>query len=303
MRRKILIFIIACACNMGLSRAQELDDYLQQARGGNTVAQYNTAICYLHGLGTDPNPTLWHHYMRFAAEGGEEEAQNRLAEHYASFAPELAAYWRSEEGTIPHRYHYHAYEEACYYGELREGLSHGYGSMVWDDNTYYIGEWSKGERRGMGLTLTADQRLYCEMFDDSGVGIIILAPGHQFPGVANSVVYAGYIENGKPGGRGAYYDTEGRMLYYGHIDNEGPTENYPTAEEASLYAWEREELPSGDSWEGETFNGVRHGLGVYHWADGSWWYGTWENGLREGSGLYVRSDGAIMTSVWSNDTL
>lgn len=93
------------------------------------------------------------------------------------------------------------------------------------------------------------------------------------------------------------------MLYYGHIAGERPTEAYPTTEEALPYAWVREELSSGDVWEGETLNGVRHGLGIYHWADGSWWYGTWENGLREGSGLYVRSDGAIMTSVWSNDSL
>ena len=301
MRRFILIFILACASNIYILHSQNLNDYLSEARRGNTVAQYNTALCYLHGWGTTPDSTLWHHYMRFAAEGGVEEAQKRLAEHYSTFAPEFASYWSGEESTIPHPYRYRTYEDGCYYGELQRGASDGFGSFLWDDNTYYIGGWSKGEPRGMGYTKSEGQRLYCEQFDGNGVGVIILNEGFRFVGVKDAVVYAGFIENGRPSGRGAFYDTEGRLLYYGHIDNERPTEQISTTDTA--YAWVREELSNGDVWEGEMLNGVRHGLGIYHWTDGSWWYGTWENGLREGAGFYVRSDGAIMTSVWTNDRL
>jgi 1-phosphatidylinositol-4-phosphate 5-kinase len=49
--------------------------------------------------------------------------------------------------------------------------------------------------------------------------------------------------------------------------------------------------------------GLRHGFGIYHWADGSWWCGFWAEGLRDGAGLYMRADGAIMTGIWSNDSL
>lgn len=303
MGRFILILIITCAWATSSLRAQTLDEYIQQARRGNTVAQYNAAICYLHGLGTEPNSTLWHHYMRFAAEGGEAEAQKRLAEYYAPFAPELASYWRGEESTLPTPYHYRAFGDGCYYGELSEGERDGYGSFVWDDGTYYIGEWKDGKRKGMGHTKSADQRLYCELFDGGSVGVIILEEGYTFPGVEGGVVYAGFIESGRPSGRGAFYDATGHLLYYGHIADELPTQATPSAEDGATYGWVREELSNGDVWEGETLGGVRHGLGIYHWADGSWWYGMWENGLREGSGFYVRSDGAIMTSVWSNDSL
>ena len=301
MRRLILIFIL-CAWAAAPLRGQTLSNYLTEARSGNTIAQYNAAMCYLHGWGTQPNQARWHYFMRLAAQGGQEEASEKLACYYDGFAPELASYWRGQENTLPYQYFYRAYDEGCYYGELRGGQRDGYGSFVWDEGIYLVGYWEDGRQSGMCRIMTPEQTTYGHFDNLSGSGAIILTPGHHFAGLESAVVYVGYIEDGVPSGHGAFYDTEGRNIYFGPIDSEGSSGVVAT-QANHPYRWGHESLSSGDSWEGESLNGVRHGFGIYRWADGAWWCGFWENGLREGSGLYMRADGALMTGVWSQDIL
>lgn len=301
MRRFILILIV-CASACGSLRAQSLGDYLSEARSGNSIAQYNAAMCYLHGWGTEPDLSRWHYFMRQAAENGQQEAARKLADHYAPFAPEMASYWLGEESTLPYKYHYRSYDQGCYYGELRRGVRDGYGSFLWDDGTYLVGNWEDGRQYGMCAILTEEHATYGNFDNFCGLGAIILIEGHEFEGVEGAVVYVGYIEDGLPSSHGAFYDTEGRNIYYGPIKNAMPSASSST-ESYRAYRWSREQLSSGDSWEGESLNGVRSGFGIYRWEDGAWWCGFWENGLREGSGLYRRADGALMTGLWSGDTL
>ena len=299
MRRVILIYII-CACAGGSLHAQQLGDFLSQARGGNSVAQYNTAMCYLHGWGTEPDTVRYHHYLRLAAEGGLKEASTALADHYSPFAPELAAYLRGGQSTLPYKYHYRSFDQGCYYGELRRGMRDGYGRFIWDDGRHLVAYWEDGEPHGMCRLSDATQTTYGHFDNFSGTGAIILAEGLQFEGIEGAVIYVGYIEEGVPSDLGAFYDAEGRNIYYGPLKDGRPSSpaatNYP-------YRWAHEELPEGESWEGESLDGVRHGFGIYRWADGAWWCGFWERGRREGSGLYMRADGAPMTGLWSGDVL
>lgn len=301
MRRFILILIL-CAGAWGSSNAQVLSDYLSEARSGNSIAQYNAAMCYLHGWGTEQDLSRWHYFMRQAAEGGQQQASQRLADHYATFAPELAAYWQGKESTLPYKYHYCSYDQGCYYGELRSGMRDGYGTFVWDNGTYVVGYWEDGLQYGMCRIERPEQCTYGNFDNFCGTGAIVLSPGREFAGIDGAVVYVGYIEDGVPSGHGAFYDAQGHNIYLGYIEEGVPTEAL-TSENTHAYRWSHERLSSGDSWEGEVLNGMRHGFGIYRWADGAWWCGFWENGLREGTGLYRRADGALMTGIWSKDTL
>ena len=298
------IFIL-CACVATSASAQTLNDFLAAARSGDSVAQYNTAQCYRHGWGTAVNFSEWLHYLRLSAEGGEQRAQQALANHLSLVAPDVAAYWRGEGEEFPN-YAYRSFDEGCYYGEMLGGTRDGYGSFVWDNGTIYTGEWEDGERYGIGVTHFDNQSIYGNHIKGqmSGYGaIIITSEGHYLDGAEGSVCYVGYFEAGLPNGSGTLYNASGEVTYYGTFKDGKPTATYPSEESYSLYRWEHEELPNGDGWEGESYEGVRHGFGIYRWADGAWWCGYWHEGLREGEGLLVRSDGSLLNGTWENGEL
>lgn len=301
MRRHILIYII-CVCATTCAFSQTLSDYLPAARSGNSTAQFNAAQCYLHGWGTEHNPTEWLHYLRLSAEGGEKRAQQALADHYRTLAPELASYWASGRTSSPN-IHYHSLNDGCYYGELLGGMRDGCGTYAWDNGTLYLGAWESGERHGMGATYFDNQHIYGTHRNGQMEGygaIIVTAEGCWLNGAEGSVFYVGYFEDGVPNGTGTLYDTEGRVTYYGTFKAGKPTAQYPSVESYNAYRWTREVLPNGDSWEGESFEGIREGFGIYRWADGAWWCGFWNEGLRDGDGLFVGSEGTIMTGTWTD---
>ena len=305
MRRFIHMFII-CACVATGASAQTLSDFLSAAQGGDPTAQFNAAQCYRYGWGTAPNPTEYHHLVRLSAEGGEPRAQRVLAEHYSSFAPNLASYWASGATSSLPDYHYRSYDDGCYHGELLGGARDGYGFYLWDNGDYYIGEWENGERYGMGFTRFDRMALYGSLSKGQMEGygaLLITTEGCWLSGAEGSTRYVGYFEEGLPNGTGTLYNSSGEVTYYGNFKNGIPTDPYPSERSYSSYHWVYEELPNGDSWEGESYDGVRHGWGIYRWADGSWWCGTWHEGLREGEGLFVRSDGAMMTGTWEREEL
>lgn len=299
MRRFTLIYIICAMVHLALP-AQVASDFAASARGGNAVAQYNLAQCYRYGWGVEANTTSWLHYLRLSAEGGEAKAKADLADHLLGIAPEVAAYWRGEEGEQSLNYSYRSFDEGCYYGELSYGTRDGYGTFVWDSGTCYTGCWDSGVRYGVGITRFDTMLLFANHTGGAhGYGAALIThPDHHWAGAEGSVRYVGYLENGTPNGTGTLYDSEGAVTYYGNFSSGVPTGIYPTTESFSSYRWAQEVMPNGDTWEGEMMGGVREGFGIYTWEDGSRWYGFWENGIRHGIGLYVRTDGALLGGNW-----
>lgn len=57
----------------------------------------------------------------------------------------------------------------------------------------------------------------------------------------------------------------------------------------------------GDLYIGETKNGLRHGQGIYYWANGNYWYGTFSDNYRQGYGALFREDGHIDYGLWLGD--
>ena len=71
--------------------------------------------------------------------------------------------------------------------------------------------------------------------------------------------------------------------------------------EASPYRFVCLTYPGGDFYLGETKNGMRHGQGIYHWANGNYWYGTFAENYRQGYGALFREDGHINYGLWYGD--
>lgn len=58
---------------------------------------------------------------------------------------------------------------------------------------------------------------------------------------------------------------------------------------------------NGDVYYGETYNGRRHGYGVYYWTNGDFWYGEYRNGYRQGYGALFKTNHNVYYGKWIGD--
>ena len=60
----------------------------------------------------------------------------------------------------------------------------------------------------------------------------------------------------------------------------------------------------GDHYQGEFKNGLKHGFGMYFFANGDKYVGEYQFGKREGKGTYTFSNGKpALTGIWANNAL
>lgn len=57
----------------------------------------------------------------------------------------------------------------------------------------------------------------------------------------------------------------------------------------------------GESYIGETRDGLRHGHGTFHYRDGAVYSGEWVNDLRQGHGIYRDAAGNVFEGTWVQD--
>lgn len=301
MRRPILYILVwlAAAISHLPAGAQSLEQFLPYAKEGDEIAQYNAALCYLHGWGTEPNATRARHYMRIAAEAGEPHAIEHLCQQIEPHALAMAAYLRNNTPTNSNDY-YESYEEGCYYGGLYGAMRDGLGTYLWDEGVLFTGEWEYGERYGLGITHFGEVTHY-GAYDNNpqGFGAAITAtPSTYLDNCPGGVVYVGNFANGQFEGTGTIYNALGEVLYYGNFHHGNPTGPYPSGERYSSYLWVEQQLPNGDSYIGEEAFGRREGFGIYRWANGSLWFGPWHNNLRHGEGFFISPGGGMMVGWW-----
>ena len=303
---KTLLYILVSLLLCQPLGAQQLSDFLPSAKQGNPLAQYNVAICYKHGLGCEPNHSRYRHFLRLAAENGEPSAKSQLADLLAPTLSQLALYW-GDRTTPDNSLRYTAYESfdnGCYYGQQHGGQRDGYGLYLWDSGTHYVGEWEYDERYGLGCTTYADQTHYGNYLNHAtGLGATIVADTlhTHIAHCPEGVYHVGNYSGGVPEGVGTIYNSSGEVIYYGPFTAGRPTGPYPSQERYSSYHWVREKLPTGDTYEGETVNGLREGFGIYRWSAGSVWFGQWQGGIRSGEGLYIDAEGKMIAGVWLGD--
>ena len=147
-----------------------------------------------------------------------------------------------------------------YIGYSRHNSFFGWGSYRTDNGNRWIGQWNKGK---------------CIF------GILI----------------KGTI--GRVGSDTHYVEYDLTSGAINHIVKDGERINYSTSQaEASPYRFVRINYEGGDYYIGETYNGRRHGLGIYHWSNGNHWYGTFNNDYRQGYGALFCTDGTIDHGLW-----
>lgn len=93
------------------------------------------------------------------------------------YTPILKAY----HSRVP--WYSYKYTNASYWGELAYGIPNGWGCVMFDNGDFYIGEWRRGNRCGLGLYYWSDGSLF---LGDSTYGIKFSQGGDVYLGEVNS---------------------------------------------------------------------------------------------------------------------
>ena len=177
---------------------------------------------------------------------------------------------------------------ALYTGLLVDGVPYGYGSIVYEDETSYTGEFSKGKRSGVGLLDEGDDYYVGEWKDDARNGYGYY---HYFDGS----VFEGNWTSNTPNGWGRYTYVNGDVA-------EGEW-SYADDEEIRLLETENYYLDS--PYVGLLMDGVPCGYGVIIFEligsedRLSLYYGEWKDGHPQGDGIFLFENGDQLSGEWS----
>ena len=176
---------------------------------------------------------------------------------------------------------------ALYTGLLVDGLPYGYGSILYEDETSYTGEFSEGKRSGVGFMDEGEDYYIGEWKNDvrNGYGY-----RHYFDG---SVFEGSWIDD-MPGGQGSYTYVNGDVV-------EG-TWSYTMGETIRILDTDNYYV-NGD-YLGLMMDGVPCGFGIAlieildedHTVLFS---GEWKDGHPYGDGTFVTDSGDTLTGDWS----
>ncbi|MBE6293078.1 MAG: hypothetical protein E7090_00135 [Bacteroidales bacterium] len=154
-----------------------------------------------------------------------------------------------------------------YVGQLINNVIYGWGYYLSDDDAQTFGQFRKG-KHVFGITLTQEMARvgsnehFVEY--DLSTGKILRIHTNE-----------GYIKLNAP-----YVDTP---------------------EAASPYGFNKLKYSNGDAYFGETYNGKRHGYGVYFWSNGDFWYGKYSDGYRQGYGALFKTNHHVIPGKWMGD--
>ncbi len=117
--------------------------------------------------------------------------------------------------------------------------------------------------------------------------------GYQISNCKDCTVYIGNFNSDNKSGKGACYDNDGNLIYYGIFSNDRPTDTYPMTKSYPAYKFQTIDYTNGNKYIGETKDGDRAGYGILVWADGDAWLGNWKNGTRAGSGIFLNYNASL----------
>ncbi len=154
-----------------------------------------------------------------------------------------------------------------YVGQLVDNVIYGWGYYLTDDDAQTFGQFRNGKHI-FGITMMS--------------------------GIARVGSEEHYVEYDLSTGKIVKMcNIEGNVkLYYPFTD---------TMEAKSPYGFYKITYSNGDVYYGETFEGRRHGYGVYYWTNGDFWYGKYVNGYRQGFGALFKPDHKVFYGKWIGD--
>ncbi len=133
--------------------------------------------------------------------------------------------------------------EYHYQGAVKNGYYHGQGTITYDNGNKYVGEFVQGEFHGRGVFSTRDSKIYSGEFVNgsmTGFGSIVDTRRHTH--------YAGDVENWRPSGTGTTTNRSGEYMTgeyrFGELTGTGVQVDR-----------------KGNKYEGNFFNGMKHGEG------------------------------------------
>lgn len=161
---------------------------------------------------------------------------------------------------------------------------HGFGTMVWDKNVRYEGQWRQDRRHNVEGKMTFESGdVYEGSWQDNvmhGNAVFKLKDGKE---------YKGRFRMGMPEPCGTLIFPNGDR-YEGELFEMLPNGHGKTT------------LLNGNYHEGHYEAGLRQGHGTMQFTDGSVFAGEWKNGLREGTGIMTYAEtGETYEGDWSND--
>lgn len=174
-----------------------------------------------------------------------------------------------------------------YVGNWEDNMKHGFGRYDCEDDGSYKGNFEKDEFHGEGQLTLANGNIYEGQFvrgRPQGTD-----GSYTWRGSGNK--YTGNLWRGK-------LDGIGEMIFQqsGHVFN-----GQWKLDKASGHGLVQ--MPNGDEYDGEVKDGFLHGHGSYKWWDKSVvdYTGAFDNGLRHGEGTLHFADGEVYTGHFWED--
>jgi hypothetical protein len=160
----------------------------------------------------------------------------------------------------------HYSDGSSYIGDLKKGVRHGVGVIIFSSGSRYTGNWKNNKRHGFG------KYVYC----------------NDVEGVKTEIgFYEGNWKDNKPSGAGAFVWISGAK-YSGNWVS-GVMQGI-----GSYFA------PDGSKYDGEWHDNLPHGEGVLGYSNGDKYSGSWIFGWKS-SGTMNYADGQIYTGPWQGD--
>eukprot|EP01029_Cantina_marsupialis_P020196 TRINITY_DN4727_c0_g1_i1.p1 TRINITY_DN4727_c0_g1~~TRINITY_DN4727_c0_g1_i1.p1 ORF type:complete len:951 (-),score=164.84 TRINITY_DN4727_c0_g1_i1:71-2923(-) len=179
------------------------------------------------------------------------------------------------------------FRSGCKYeGAFHHNCMHGIGTYVWPSGDVYKGMYRDNKRNGKGSYVWVNGNTFSGDWKNDtvhGFGEFTSIAGHR---------YKGEWRKNRKHGNGTLYYSNGD-LYIGSFKNDKRT-----GEGTMIF---RPDSNISEKYTGDFENGIRHGFGLYVYADDSSYKGYWKNGQQHGRGLYKYADGSTYEGNFHND--
>jgi hypothetical protein len=185
--------------------------------------------------------------------------------------------------------------DGCTYkGDFKDGIRHGHGTFENPlKSSVYEGEWQHGKRHGQGTLRLKDGSVYTGSFAEGvkcGTGRILYPSGN---------FYEGQWKNGQKNGKGIMHWISDKQKYDGEWRDDLPNGigTLIWIEESGVNKVLR------NRYSGNFVNGLREGLGIFYYANGSTYEGYWVKSKKHGYAMYTNENGEVSHCYFCNDRL
>lgn len=177
-------------------------------------------------------------------------------------------------------------------GSFHQGIKHGKGVYInYQKGVEYNGDYFGGRRQGQGTLKLKDGSLY--------VGDFLEGKKHGQGKVqwTNGNWYNGNWEKGKKHGKGIMHWITRNEKYEGDWKNNKP-------DGVGTHIWLEKKKTHQilrNRYEGEFLNGLRHGYGVFYYANGARYEGEWFQNMKHGYACYIDDNENATYSFFQNN--